>query len=84
MGIVRYADFRISRKLLCLLTLVAIPFGLMTWSYVDQARKDISFASRELDGVRYLQSLTPLLTAPVGHFPLLLNPPRWRSRRPER
>lgn len=61
MGIVRYADFRISRKLLCLLTLVAIPFGLMTWSYVDQARKDISFASRELDGVRYLQSLTPLL-----------------------
>ena len=27
------------------------------------------------------QSLTPLLTAPVGHFPLLLNPPRWRGRR---
>lgn len=61
MGFLRYADFRISRKLLCLLLLVAVPFGLMTYSYVDQANKDISFASRELDGVRYLQGLTPLL-----------------------
>ena len=61
MGFLRYADFRISRKLLCLLLLVAVPFGLMTYSYVDQANKDISFASRELDGVRYLQRLTPLL-----------------------
>jgi methyl-accepting chemotaxis protein len=62
MGFLRYADFRISRKLLCLLLLVAVPFGLMTYSYVDQANKDISFASRELDGVRYLQALTPLLS----------------------
>lgn len=61
MGFLRYADFRISRKLLCLLLLVAVPFGLMTFAYVDQANKDISFASRELDGVRYLQALTPLL-----------------------
>lgn len=61
MGFLRYADFRISRKLLCLLLLVAVPFGLMTYSYVDQANKDINFASRELDGVRYLQGLTPLL-----------------------
>ncbi|MBX9876603.1 MAG: hypothetical protein K2X84_17210, partial [Beijerinckiaceae bacterium] len=61
MGFLRYADFKISRKLLCLLLLVAVPFGLMTYSYVDQANKDISFARRELDGVRYLQALTPLL-----------------------
>ncbi|MGQ3283486.1 methyl-accepting chemotaxis protein [Bosea sp. (in: a-proteobacteria)] len=61
MGFLRYADFKISRKLLCLLLLVAVPFGLMTYSYVDQANKDINFARRELDGVRYLQALTPLL-----------------------
>ncbi|MET3893346.1 methyl-accepting chemotaxis protein [Bosea sp. OAE506] len=61
MRIVRYADFRISKKLLCLLMLVAVPFGLMTYAYLDQAKKDINFASRELDGVRYLQTLTPLI-----------------------
>ncbi|MDP3408917.1 methyl-accepting chemotaxis protein [Bosea sp. (in: a-proteobacteria)] len=63
MGFLRYADFRISKKLSCLLLLVAVPFGLMTYSYVAQANKDISFAARELDGVRYLQALTPVLAA---------------------
>lgn len=63
MRFLRYADFRISKKLSCLLLLVAVPFGLMTYSYVAQANKDISFAVRELDGVRYLQALTPVLAA---------------------
>ncbi len=57
----RYAHFRIRTKLSWLLLLVAFPFGLMTSSYVNQATKDIDFAARELDGVSYVQALSPLL-----------------------
>lgn len=61
MATLRYANFKIRWKLFSLLVLVGVPFGLMTWSYVHQANKDISFATMERNGLAYVQSLTPLL-----------------------
>ena len=58
MRFLRYADFRISKKLSCLLLLVAVPFGLMTYSYVAQANKDISFAARWVTAVKEKQEMS--------------------------
>jgi len=53
----------IRHKLVGIVVLLLIPIGLLAWLFIDQSRKDITFAAKEADGGAYLQTVWPLLAA---------------------
>ncbi len=59
----RLLDLRIGAKLLLLLIAAAMPFFLMTATYVAQANKNVAFAQLEISGADYLEALAPLFVA---------------------
>ena len=51
----------IRHKLVGIVALLLVPIALLAWLFVDQSRKDITFAAKEADGSAYLQVVWPLL-----------------------
>ncbi len=51
----------IRHKLVGIVALLLVPIALLAWLFVDQSRKDITFAGKEADGSAYLQALWPVL-----------------------
>jgi methyl-accepting chemotaxis protein len=64
----------VGLKISLILSLVAIPFALMTYLFVAQVRKDVSFASDELAGTQYLASIWPALVATAVEGPQAARP----------
>ncbi|ACA15302.1 methyl-accepting chemotaxis sensory transducer [Methylobacterium sp. 4-46] len=56
----------IRRKLIATVSLFLIPIALLAALFVNQSRKDISFASLERTGTAYLQAVWPLLRGGVA------------------
>ena len=54
-------SFPIRHKLLLIVALFLVPISLQVFLFLQQSRKDITFASAEIDGVTYLQSAWPAL-----------------------
>ena len=52
----------IRHKLVGIVALLLVPIALLAWLFIDQSRKDITFAAKEADGSAYLQSVWPLLS----------------------
>ena len=55
----------VGHKIILIIMILAGPFGLMTKLYLDQVGKDIAFASKEIDGARYIETLWPVLADAV-------------------
>ena len=53
----------IRNKLNGIAGLFLVPVALLAWQLLNQSRKDITFASKELDGSAYLQSVWPVMVA---------------------
>lgn len=53
----------IRHKLVGIVALLLVPIALLAWLFVDQSRKDITFAAKEADGGAYLQAVWPVLVA---------------------
>ncbi|MER2606221.1 MAG: hypothetical protein ABTQ29_10345, partial [Siculibacillus sp.] len=53
----------IRHKLIGIVALLLIPIALLAWLFVDQSRKDVTFAAKEADGVAYLREVWPVLAA---------------------
>jgi methyl-accepting chemotaxis protein len=59
----------VGLKISLILSLVAVPFALMTYLFVAQVQKDIAFASDEWAGTQYLGSIWPALAATSADGP---------------
>ena len=53
----------IRHKLVGIVALLLVPIALLAWLFIDQSRKDITFAAKEADGSAYLQAVWPQLAA---------------------
>ncbi len=53
----------IRHKLVGIVALLLVPIALLAWLFVDQSRKDVTFAAKEADGSAYLQTVWPLLAS---------------------
>ena len=51
----------IRHKLAGIVALLIVPIALLAWLFVDQSRKDITFAAKEADGTAYLRAVWPVL-----------------------
>ena len=51
----------LGARLLCLSLVFCIPIVLLGWLFIVQSWKDISFAQREVDGVKYEAAVWPVL-----------------------
>lgn len=56
------ANLRIHWKLALLSAMFLAPIGLLAWLFIDQSGKDIRFATKEMEGGRYLAALHEVLT----------------------
>ena len=59
--LIRGRKVTVGHKIMLIIMILAGPFGLMTKLYLDQVGKDIAFASREVEGARYIEALWPVL-----------------------
>lgn len=57
----QFSHLRLSHQIILMLCTVLGPFGLMTYLYVTNANKDITFVQKEMQGLRYIKTLIPLL-----------------------
>jgi methyl-accepting chemotaxis protein len=56
----------IRTRLVGIAILFLVPIALQVYLFVDQSRKDITFADKEVAGVMYLRSAWPVLSALAG------------------
>jgi len=55
--------FSIRARLVAITILFLVPIALLVYLFVDQSRKDITFADKEVAGVAYLRGTWPVLHA---------------------
>ncbi len=53
----------IRARLIGIALLFLVPIALQVWLFVEQSRKDITFAEKEVAGLQYLRSVWPVLQA---------------------
>lgn len=56
-----------SKRLAAVVVLLLIPILLLGYQFVKQSQKDIGFASRELDGLRYIQATSKIVSELAGY-----------------
>ena len=58
-----FGRLTIRARLIGIAALFLIPIGLQVYLFVDQSRKDITFADKEVTGIAYLRAAWPAIHA---------------------
>jgi methyl-accepting chemotaxis protein len=53
----------VGQKIAVILTCLAVPLVYMTWLYVAQTQRNITFVEKEIDGARYIEQIWPLASS---------------------
>jgi C4-dicarboxylate-specific signal transduction histidine kinase len=62
------SQMSLGARLLCLCLVFGFPILLLTWLFVVQSLKEISFAQREVDGAKYEAKIWPVLRSSAFDF----------------
>jgi diguanylate cyclase (GGDEF)-like protein len=62
---------RSEMRLIASIGLLLIPIAVLGWFFVAQSNKDITFGSKEIDGVTYLRAVMPIYEAVATGQPIV-------------